>query len=235
MSEKKAEVYEQIGVAATCRGYEEYERMFALPRELEGKKLLDVAGGASSFAADCFARGIDATAVDPRYALTPEAMLTDAREEIETSTEKLRALSHKLDWTFYGNIELHREGRLASFARFAADYSAPGSRGRYISGSLPSLPMADDAYDIVLCSHFLFLYADQFGPEFHEQALMDMIRVCRPGGQVRVYPLITLRWEPYPHMERLLEAIRRAGAEPRFEESQLPFIPGSKNLLVVDV
>ncbi len=45
--------YEQIGVAMTCRSYEEYERMFAC--DFGGSKLgaiLDIAGGASSFTAD---------------------------------------------------------------------------------------------------------------------------------------------------------------------------------------
>ncbi|EFM12645.1 conserved hypothetical protein [Paenibacillus curdlanolyticus YK9] len=236
MSVNKRDVYEQVGVAATCRGFEEYKRMFVLPDQLEHSRILDIAGGASSFTADCRSRGIDAIAVDPRYALEPELMLADGKQEIETSTEKLRALAHRFDWTFYGNIDLHREGRLRSFDKFAADYASSTAKGHYIAGSLPELPFESGTFDLVLCSHFLFLYAEQFDASFHERAVLEMMRLCRPGsGQVRIYPLMSLRWEPYAHMDRLLETIRRAGGRPRFERSQLPFMPGSEDLLVVEV
>ncbi|MWC28900.1 class I SAM-dependent methyltransferase [Paenibacillus sp. MMS18-CY102] len=235
MSENKKEIYEQVGVAATCRGFEEYKRMFVLPDELGQSRILDIAGGAASFTADCHAQGIDAIAVDPRYALGPELMLADGKQEIETSTEKLRALSHRFDWTFYGNIDLHREGRLRSYDKFAADYALSTANSRYIAGSLPELPFETGTFDFVLCSHFLFLYAEQFDASFHERAVLEMMRLCRAGGQVRIYPLLSLRWEPYPHMDKLLEAIRQAGGRPRFERSQLPFMPGSEDLLAIEV
>jgi len=235
MSMQRQEVYEQAGVAATCRGFEEYKRMFDLPDSLEGKRILDIAGGASSYTADCCSRGIAALAVDPRYAYEPELVLADAREEIERSTEKLRSLAHRFDWSYYGNIDLHRAGRLESFHRFAADFSAADAKDRYKAGALPSLPCGNDSFDIVLCSHFLFLYADQFDASFHEQAVLDMIRVCRPGGQVKIYPLMSLRWEPYPHMDSLLAAISRTGAVPSLASSHLPFIPSSSKMLVINV
>jgi ubiquinone/menaquinone biosynthesis C-methylase UbiE len=209
--------------------------MFDLPDQLEGKRVLDIAGGASSFTVDCSNKGIYAQAVDPRYAYAPEIVLADAREEIETSTEKLRSLAHRFDWSYYGNIDLHRAGRLESFHRFAADYSASDAKMRYVAGSLPQLPFENGSFDLVLCSHFLFLYADQFDASFHERAVLDMIRVCRPGGQVRIYPLKSLRWEPYPHMDSLLTAICNAGAVPSFENSLLPFIPNSSKMLVINV
>lgn len=235
MSMQRQEVYEQAGVAATCRGFDEYKRMFDLPDRLEGKRILDIAGGASSFTVDCCSRGIDAQAVDPRYAYAPEIVLADAREEIETSTEKLRSLAHRFDWSYYGNIDLHRAGRLDSFQRFAADFAAADANNRYVAGALPSLPFANETFDIVLCSHFLFLYADQFDASFHERAVLDMIRICRPGGQVRIYPLKSLRWEPYPQMDSLLTAICSTGAVPSIEQSHLPFIPDSSKMLVINV
>ncbi|GMK39632.1 hypothetical protein PCCS19_26860 [Paenibacillus sp. CCS19] len=235
MSMNQQDVYEQIGVAATCRGFEEYKRMFDLPDQLEGKRILDIAGGASSFTAECNSKGIPAMAVDPRYAYAPEIVLADARAEIETSTEKLRSLAHRFDWSYYGNIDQHRAGRLESFHRFAADFSASDASERYAAGALPELPYANQSFDLVLCSHFLFLYADQFDSSFHERAVLDMIRVCRPGGQVRIYPLLSLRWEPYPHMDSLLAAICSTGAAPSIEESLLPFIPNSSKMLVINV
>ena len=51
----------------------EYEKMFMLQFEdLVGKRVLDVAGGASSFTTEARQRGIHAEAVDPLYAKSPD-------------------------------------------------------------------------------------------------------------------------------------------------------------------
>ncbi len=57
------------------------------------------------------------------------------------------------------------------------------------------------------------------------------MRVCRRGGEVRIYPVITLGWDRYPLLERLSEALGRQGIQASLPESSLPFIPGSKELL----
>ncbi|MGU3470569.1 hypothetical protein ACLBWT_05325 [Paenibacillus sp. D51F] len=58
--------YGQQGVAVTCRSLEEYMAMFGLSEEdLAVGEIADVAGGASSFAADAAAPGYRAAAFDP--------------------------------------------------------------------------------------------------------------------------------------------------------------------------
>jgi hypothetical protein len=55
------------------RTFEEYRRYFLLePHELIGKKVLDVAGGVSSFCAEASNLGIKVTAFDPIYSLSLE-------------------------------------------------------------------------------------------------------------------------------------------------------------------
>ncbi|SCW59357.1 Methyltransferase domain-containing protein [Paenibacillus tianmuensis] len=98
---------------------------------------------------------------------------------------------------------------------------------------LPHLPYEDESFGLVLCSHFLFLYHEQFDYDFHTRALRELLRVCRAGGEVRVYPVITLQWDRYPMLDLLLEELRTAGFEASLELSELPFIPGSKELLRV--
>jgi ubiquinone/menaquinone biosynthesis C-methylase UbiE len=66
-----------------------------------------------------------------------------------------------------------------------ADYTA--NPERYEEASLPRLPFADNSFDLVLCSHFLFCYADRFELPFHLEALTELIRVSK--SQVRIYPL----------------------------------------------
>ena len=55
------------------RTFEEYRRYFLLePDGLTGKRVLDVAGGVSSFCAEANNLGIDVTAFDPIYSLSGE-------------------------------------------------------------------------------------------------------------------------------------------------------------------
>jgi 2-polyprenyl-3-methyl-5-hydroxy-6-metoxy-1,4-benzoquinol methylase len=53
--------------------FEEYRRYFLLePGDLVGKKVLDVAGGVSSFCAEASQLGMKVTSFDPIYSLAPE-------------------------------------------------------------------------------------------------------------------------------------------------------------------
>lgn len=228
--------YEQIGVAMTCRGYEEYIHMFDLhDRELLQGKVLDVAGGGSSFTAEARHRGIEAFAVDPRYSQHVEQWIKEAAEEIEASTAKLDKLKESFDWSYYGSLDRHRAGREASLKLFASHLATEEGQHAYYAGALPELPFENDTFSLVTCSHFLFLYAEQFGFEFHKQALLELMRVCKPGGEVRIYPLSTLKWNHYEQLDQLLEVIKEAGGKPSKHPSKLPFIPGSNEFLRIEL
>jgi SAM-dependent methyltransferase len=224
--------YEQIGVAMTCRGYEEYIRMFDLNEsDLAGGPVLDVAAGGSSFTAEAKARGYEACAVDPRYGNDVKRWVEEAREEIGTSTAKLAKLADIFDWSYYGSIDQHRAGREASLLKFEADVNDPSGQSSYVSGKLPNLPFADGTFSLVLCSHFLFLYAEQFGLEFHKQAIAELMRVTRKGGQIRIYPLQALNWEPFAQLDELLTFTRANGGNVQLLPSKLPFIPKKSDFI----
>ncbi|MBO9604345.1 MAG: class I SAM-dependent methyltransferase [Paenibacillaceae bacterium] len=229
----KEKGYEQTGVAMTCRSFEEYVAMFALDEaELKGP-LLDVAGGASSFVATARQRGVAAFAADPLYAMAAADIEAYGAEEIAVSTAKLAAIRERFDWSYYGSLERHEANRRQSLQLFCDDYRSPDARAAYVPASLPHLPYADGTFAMVTCSHFLFLYADQFDDAFHRAALVELMRVCKPGGEVRVYPLRSLRWMPYAGMDELLAFVRGSGADVRLLASRLPFIPGSSELLAI--
>lgn len=234
MSEKNADFYQQLGVAMTCRSFEEYMRMFACDaEELVSGMVLDVAAGASSFGAGARRRGIRAVSADPLYRLSVEEMEAHGRTELEEAAAKVSGLTHKFDWSYYGSHEEHARRREESLKLFLEDFHTYAGTDTYVSASLPNLPIEDESFTHVFCSHFLFLYAEQFSYEFHRDALLELARVCRPGGTVSVYPLLDLRWRPYPGLEKLMETLRSYGLIPELVESNLPFIPGSDKLLRV--
>lgn len=228
----KVPFYPQEGVAVTCRSFAEYEAMFGLTEALVAAgTILDVAAGASSFTAEANARGFAAVAADPRYAKPAETLFAESAEEIGVSTGKLTKLQDRFDWTYYGDLDKHRAGREASLTRFIEHYRKVAGSGTYVAATLPNLPFEDGTFALALCSHFLFLYEDQFAPAFHVAAVKELYRVVKPGGEVRLYPLMNLRHEPYSHMDDVVRALEAEGAKVEMRPSRLPFLPGSTQLL----
>ncbi|WP_249716272.1 class I SAM-dependent methyltransferase [Paenibacillus sp. J31TS4] len=229
-------VYEQAGFAVTCRSPEEYAAMFALEEPFPAERdVLDVAAGASSYTAEARLHGVRAYAVDPQYAKTPAEMEEFGRREMETAAGKIGRLSRHMDWSFYGSPERQLEIRKRSLERFTADYRKRHEEGEtvYRCGGVPNLPFESESFDLVLCSHFLFLYDEQLPYELHAAAVRDMLRVLRSGGEARIYPLVNLRYEPSAFVERLLGELDGASISYRYEPSELPFMPGSDRLLVL--
>jgi hypothetical protein len=226
--------YEQVGIAMTCRSYTEYEKMFVLNKEdLQQGVILDIAAGASSFTAAAKSKGIKAYAVDPLYLKSIPEMAEFGRNEINVSTEKIANLTQTFDWSYYGSPELHRENRLRSLDVFMEDYAKADAVETYFPSALPELPFASNTFSLVLCSHFLFLYQEQFDYSFHINAVIEMLRVCRAGGQIRMYPIFDFKGAPYPSLERLMNEIQEHGAITELVPSELPFIRGSTHYLKI--
>ena len=72
---------------------------------------------------------------------------------------------------------------------FLSDFPAGRKEGRYIEANLPDLPFKDGAFDIALCSHFLFLYSEQLSEDFHIQSVKEL---CRVSSEARIFPLLEL-------------------------------------------
>lgn len=202
--------YVQHGVAMTCRSFQEYVDMFQLtPGLLSKGEILDVAGGASSFVADACRKGYFATAVDPLYDESPQSIAHLGERERQEVVEKLAGLLDVYDWAYYGSLERHVEIREQSLSRFLEDYSNGQAQSRYVIGRLPQLPFPDNNFALVLSSHFLFLYEEQFDAAFHTAAIRELIRVTAPGGEIRLYPLSSLRRRTYAHLDTIVEDLRR--------------------------
>lgn len=230
-NQPKPDAYPQVGVASTCRSYEEYCAMFNLvDTDWTNGPVLDVAGGASSFTAQLHAKGITAMAADPFYNGLTENVIAAAHKEIEVSSAKLASNAAAYDWNYYGSPEQHRERREHSCALFSEDFRSADADKRYFSASLPHLPFENDTFGLVVCSHFLFLYAEAFGEQFHADSLAEMMRVIKPGGELRIYPLISLKCEECAYLPRVLEELKGV-AKVEYLPTGLPFLPVPSSLL----
>jgi SAM-dependent methyltransferase len=194
-------------VLISSRSLAEYRAMFGLSdADLTGE-VLDCAAGGASFVAE-LGPGVDAVAVDPAYA-RPDADLAAALAQ-DTSRCAGIAVEHADDfvWDWYGTPQRRDRMRAAAAARFLADKAARPER--YRAGSLPDLPFPDSRFDLVLCSHLLFTWADPLDLDWHAAAVDELLRVAR--GEVRLYPLVRRgAGEPVAFLPALRDRVRDAG------------------------
>lgn len=195
--------FELAGVVPWGRTAEEYAAFLGLDDVPAAARILDCGGGPSSFTAEWAESGRSAVAVDPIYVL--------GRAEIEAGFEAaadpirrgLEAAHDRFVWTRYRSAGDVLELRRRALARFTRDReTAPPDR--YIGGALPALPFMDDAFDLALCSHLLFLYSDRLDCAFHIAALGELLRVA---PEVRVFPLLDLDGRPSSHLAPVLTAL----------------------------
>ena len=212
----------------SARSFDEYRAMFGLTDDDLRGSPLDCPGGAASFTATACARGCDARAVDPVYALPAAAFAGRLQRELERGAAWTQANADRYEWGFYGTPADHARLRAESARLFLADSAAHPER--YLPGSLPALPLPDGTADLVLSSHLLFTYADRLDADFHRDALLDMARVSR--REVRVYPLVDQAGRALPALlDRVLRDLAAAGAAADLVDVDFEFQRGATQLL----
>ncbi len=81
---------------------------------------------------------------------------------------------------------------------------------------LSRLPFPDQAFDLALCEHCLFLHHAELPEtlEFQLQALMELVRVA---SEVRIIPLVDKQGQPFKDLGHILQALqeRSIGVELR--------------------
>lgn len=212
------------------RSFNEYCRMFALrPVELAGR-ILGCGDGPAAFNAILTTRGGRIVSADPLYQFSADEIRSRvhfARERIVANTTQNAAAYH---WDEIPSIEAMVDLRMQAMESFLGDFELGKAQARYKPHALPELPFADSAFDIVLCSHFLFLYSPTLSLEFHAAAIAEMLRV---GREVRVFPLLDFNGRPSPHLEPIVEMLRTRGARVAFRQVPYEFLRGAHTMLVI--
>ena len=111
-------------------------------------------------------------------------------------------------------------------ARFLEDY--PDGDGRYVTGELPSLPFADKEFNLALCSHFLFLYSEQFSLEFHLQSIREL---CRVASEVKIFPLLELGSRKSRHLDKVIAMLDKKEWNWCIKEVRYEFQKGGNEVL----
>ncbi len=202
--------------------------MFALDEADLKRSLLGCGDGPASFQIECRKYGGQVVSCDPLYQFFPAQI---RRRVYDVAPEVLRQTTLNRGGFVWDDIASSRELgqlRFSSMRRFLHDYRAPGSR--YIAAALPHLPFRADAFDLALCSHFLFLYSQQLSLGFHLAALREMLRVA---GEARVFPLLALDARPSPHLAPVMEQLRAEGFIAKIQRVDYEFQRGGNEMLRV--
>jgi hypothetical protein len=218
----------------------EYSRFFAFdPQNLRGRDVLDVAAGPASFVAEAHARRINAVGVDPLYGAAPAELAGHVQLDYPKMFAQIRAKARlfKLKAPSAGSgqafpsLAAAEEERRSAAERFLADYATHFAHGRYVSGALPRLPFFDGTFDIVLCAHLLFVYAQRFDFDWHLAACRELVRVS--AGEVRIHPLVGLDGKPYPGLPKLRRELKAAGITSEVIAVDYEFFTGTSSTLVL--
>jgi hypothetical protein len=197
-------------IAFLGRTYSEYLKMLDLGEDfLHGINVLDCPAGASSFTAESLRKGLSVTACDVLYDLLMKDLVRKGQKDIRHVFERFDEVSHLYTWKYYRNRKEVIDLRRKALSLFSEDYIGGIKRGNYVQACLPDLPFPDGRFDLVLSSHFLFLYGDRLDIDFHMSCLRELLRVS--SGEVRIFPLTGLDAQPYPHLYEILCCLRSEG------------------------
>ncbi len=190
------------------RSLDEYIKMFNLTQSDLQKSILSVGDGPASFNAEGTKLGYKIKSVDPLYELTSKQIISRFDEVVDNIIEQIKNSPDDWIWTYHGSPDGLRKNRERVIDIFCKDYERGKGENRYEIGALPKLKYCDSEYNIGLCSHFLFLYSEQFDANFHFDSICEILRVCQ---EVRIFPLLTLSLMPSPHLQPVLERLEAKG------------------------
>ena len=211
------------------RSFDEYRRMFALTDGDLDRRILGCGDGPASFNAEATRCGHRVVSCDPIYRF--------GRSQIEermaaTCDQVLAQTRLNADEFVWGdrirNVEELGRVRMAAMQAFLDDFEAGKRAGRYVDAELPRLPFDDGAFDLGLCSHFLFLYSTQLGEQFHRAALHEMSRVA---SEVRVFPLLALGSQRSSLVDGCLDDLNRSGYQVTLERVPYEFQRGGNEMM----
>lgn len=210
------------------RSFPEYCQMFNLTAADLQCSIVGCGDGPAGFNSELTRRGGQVVSVDPLYAFSGNEIQRRIEATFTEVLEKTRRNRHEFVWRAIASPEQLGRVRMAAMEQFLADFEAGLATGRYVVGGLPNLPFPDGRFDLALCSHFLFLYAEQFDREFHLAAIYEMLRVA---PEVRIFPLLELGTRPSRHLEPVLTALAATNLRVDVEPVSYEFQQGGNQML----
>jgi hypothetical protein len=210
------------------RSFDEYCRMFSLTENDLAGRIVGCADGPASFNAEATRLGARVVSCDPIYAFSTSEIRSRITATSRDILEQTRQNQHEFVWTSITSPEELLDLRMQAMERFLADYDLGKVEGRYVTAELPLLPFEDRAFDLAVCSHFLFLYSQQLGEPFHHTAIKEL---CRVAKEVRIFPLLALGGIGSSYVSPIVDSFRQLGCTVSIERVPYEFQRGANKMM----
>ena len=202
--------------------------MFSLNEiDLTGR-ILGCADGPAGFNAGATSRGGRVVSFDPIYALSTSEIRGRITATSQDIIEQTRHNQHEFVWTSITSPEELLDIRMKAMELFLADYDAGTAEGRYVTAELPVLPFLDRAFDLALCSHFLFLSLRS--ARYRVSSRRDS-RALPRGERVRIFPLLALGAIGSSHVSPIAASFRELGYTVTIERVPYEFQRGANKMM----
>ena len=213
------------------RTLSEYQAMFALSKEDLDSKILGCGDGPASFNCEMTQAHKSVTSIDPIYQFSAQEIQQRIDETSALVSQQVRENQQDYRWTTIHSVDELIAMRLSAMRHFIADFDQGKKEKRYVHEELPNLSFEDKAFDLVLSSHFLFLYSEQLSFYFHKEAILEMCRVAR--REVRIFPLLDLKNKYSLHVKPIIEVLSEKGFKATIIKTPYEFQKGAYELLSI--
>jgi ubiquinone/menaquinone biosynthesis C-methylase UbiE len=205
--------------------------MFSLSTADLDRRILDCAGGASSFTAEVSENGGAIYSVDPLYAQPIDVIERKAWAGVAQASNNVRADPAAYDWSYMEHPDSHFMVRSSAARRFLTHKSEAALH--YLPAELPHLPFRARSFDLVICSHLLFTYANHLDAKFHILAIDEMFRVY--NDEVRIYPLVGFTSDASSTLSKVLHHFDECSIFAEITDVDYCFQKGSGRMLRIHV
>jgi hypothetical protein len=212
------------------RSFAEYVAMFALSKGDLEKNILGCGDGPAKFNSILTKHGGHVISTDPIYHFSEDEIRDRINETFKEVMEQTRINKHEFVWQHISSIEELGRVRMEAMKEFLSDYPTGRKEGRYVETSLPGLPFKDGAFDIALCSHFLFLYSEQLSEDFHVQSIKEL---CRVSSETRIFPLLELGAKKSRHLTSIIDRLDKDGLAVTIEKVPYEFQKGGNEMIKI--
>ncbi|MBE9069993.1 SAM-dependent methyltransferase [Leptolyngbya cf. ectocarpi LEGE 11479] len=210
------------------RTFKEYKLMFNLSESDLNANILGCGDGPASFNAEMTSQNYSVISIDPIYLFSAQQIRQRVQETYKTIISQVRQNSDQYIWKNFRDVDELGASRLSAMERFLADYDVGKAEARYLPQSLPSLDLADNQFDLCLCSHLLFLYSAQLSLEFHVEAIHELLRVSK---EVRIFPLLRLDGELSSYVKPVIQKMSQQGISTKIQSVAYEFQKGGNQML----
>lgn len=213
------------------RNLQEYKKMFQLSSADLQSEILGCGDGPSSFNEEVTKLNGNITSIDPIYQFTKDEIQQRIDATSSVVSEQLKQNQNDFIWKNIKNVDELVDIRLTAMSDFIKDYECGKNERRYIHNELPKLSFENDSFDLVLSSHFLFLYSEHFDLQFHIDSILEMCRVSKK--EVKIFPLLDLKNKKSEYLEAILNILKDKGFETKIIKTDYEFQKGANEMLSI--